>query len=168
MKRAKRFFFFTLLLALGATQSVSCSKGPKVSDFELVALQGGDCSLAKEKGKVVLLTFWRYRCPYCRKQMKELEKLAKGIDFDKVSIVTVHTSGGVNVSERLRSFEGNPNIQICLDDGTIAKKYKKLAKKYRIRGVPHNLILDGERHIRKVRRGLTKASKLKKDIEDLL
>ena len=157
-----------LVLALGAAGGAACSKGPKVPDFKLAALEGGDCSLAQEKGKVVVLTFWHYRCPYCRKQMNEFKKLAKSVDFGKVAIVAVHTHGGVRISERLRNFEGNPNIQICLDDGTVAKKYKKLAKKYRIQGVPHNLILDGKRHIRKVRRGLTKASKLKDDIEDLL
>lgn len=154
---------FVVILMFGA-----CSKGPKVPDFELVALEGGDCKLSREKGKVVVLTFWHLRCPYCRDQMEEFKKLVKEVDMKKVAIVAVHSHGGVRAAKMLARFEGNPDIQICLDDGAVAKKYKEMEEKYRIQGVPHNLILDGERRIRKVRRGLTKAAQLKKDIESLL
>lgn len=145
-----------------------CSKGPEVPDFELPALEGGDCKLSQEKGKVVVLTFWSLGCPYCREQIEEFQELVKTVDMNKVAIVAVHTRGGVEAAERLRRFEGNPEIQICLDDGTVAKKYNELEEKYRGKGVPHNLILDKKGRIRKVRRGRTRAADLKKDIESLL
>jgi peroxiredoxin len=160
------------LIAAAFSLQLGCSKGPKAPDFTVPALEGGDCSLSAEKGKVVVLTLWSYRCGYCRKQLEELKKLAKKIDSDKVSILAVHLRGGVDISERIRRLKPHEDVRICLGDRELAGKYKKgkskLEEKYTIRGVPHNLVLDQKGHIRQVRRGLTKAGVLKEDVGDLL
>jgi peroxiredoxin len=148
-----------------------CKKGPKVEDFTIPSLESGDCRLSDEQGKVVILTFFTYRCPWCRKQLKEFTKLAKKIDFEKVTIFAVHIRGGVNMSERLRPLKPDKSVRMCMDDGTVAKRFKKggkLENKYNINGVPHTLVLDQKGRIAKVRRGYTKAGKLHEDISDLL
>jgi len=158
------------LFLLSAVLSFSgCDKGPKVPDFTIPEMGGGQCALAKERGKVVLLSFWSYRCPYCRKQMKEFAKLSEKIDPKKIAILAVHVFGGEALAPQLGRFVQDTKVRVCLDDRTVSKEYKnKLPKKYRIRGVPHNLILDKDGHIRKVRRGLTKVDVLERDLKRFL
>ncbi len=54
---------------------------------------GGDTSLAKHQGKVVMLSFWNQWCPHCRKEMPKLQKMHekyKDQGFVLIS-VTKHT-----------------------------------------------------------------------------
>ena len=151
-----------LIIAGLVALSAGCKepRGPKAPDFKLPAVGGGECDLSAEKGKVVLLEFWSLRCGYCRKEIPELKEVSEKIDPAKVTILAVHVFGGERVAMALERLHQGKNVKVCMDDRTVSKKYTKLAKKYRIRGVPHMLVLDKKGYIRKVHRGLTKASKL--------
>jgi thiol-disulfide isomerase/thioredoxin len=46
-------------------------------DFNLPALDGGTCKLSDYRGKKVVLELWSARCPHCRHEAGELEKLSK-------------------------------------------------------------------------------------------
>ena len=166
MKRSQRL----LGLALAAAASVglvACKDkvGPKPPTFKLPAVGGGECDLAAQKGKVVLLEFWSFRCPYCRKEVPELKKVGSKIDPKKVVIYSIHSFGGAKMESRLTQFDFGPNVKVCLGDREIIKKYKELPKPYGIHGVPHMLLLDKTGHIRRYHRGLTKADKLLEDIK---
>lgn len=155
-----------LFLALAASGSGCKKRGPRAPDFKLPALEGPDCDLAAERGKVVVLEFWSYRCGWCRKQLKELKSLSEKIDPKKVSILSVHAGGGQRMAPILSRLDKGKNMKVCLDDRTVYKKYtKELPKEYRPRGIPHMLILDKKGYIRQVRRGLTPSKKLMQDIK---
>ena len=166
-----RGFLFTIvtaLIAVGFAAGCKEPRGPLAPVFKLPALGGGECDLAKERGKVVLLEFWSIRCGYCRKEIKELETLSGKIDPKKVTIYSVHVFGGERMARSLNRLHQGRNVKVCLDDRTVSKKYSKLPKKYRIRGVPHMLVLDTKGYIRKVHRGLTPASRLESSIKSFL
>ena len=138
--------------------------GPKAPDFKLPAVGGGQCDLSAAKGKAVLVEFFSYRCPYCRKEVPHLKELSGKFDSDKVVIFAVHTFGGARVEAQLAKLDFGKKVKVCLDDGTVTKKYSALPKPYGIHGVPHMLILDKKGRIRRVHRGLTKTAVLKKGL----
>ena len=166
MKRS-RMWLLGALVALAGLGVTGCKDkvGPKPPTFKLPAVGGGECDLAAQKGKVVLLEFWSFRCPYCRKEVAELKKVGSKIDPKKVVIFSVHSFGGARMEPQLTKFDFGPNVKVCMGDRDIIKKYKELPKPYGIHGVPHMLLLDKTGHIRRYHRGLTKADKLLEDIK---
>jgi peroxiredoxin len=136
----------------------------KVPEFSVPRIDGKTCSLKNEKGKIVLLELWSARCPYCIKQAKELNKLAKDIDSSKVSIMSIHVSGGLASKDKVKSLFHNPKIQACLGDREIMKKFKTLPKHLKPSGIPYMLIIGKNGGIRKVLRGYRKVKNLKREL----
>ncbi len=161
MNRSKVLLFVGLVASSGMSLLGCKDKvGPKPPAFKIPAVGGGECDLAAQKGKVVLLEFWSYRCPYCRKEVAQLKKVGSKIDPKKVVIFSVHSFGGAKMEPQLAKFDFGPNVKVCMGDRELIKKYKDLPKPYGIHGVPHMLLLDKTGHIRRSHRGLTKADKL--------
>ncbi|MBU1219295.1 TlpA family protein disulfide reductase [Myxococcota bacterium] len=124
----------------------------KAPEFVLPSDDGAKCDLKAEKGKTVLIEFWRTTCPHCRKQAKELDKVVEKFG-DKVTYLSIHTSGGLRAQGGAKAVMTNPKVKLCYDDGTVSRVYSKLPKYQRLRGVPHMLILDQHGVIRSVIRG---------------
>jgi thiol-disulfide isomerase/thioredoxin len=97
-------------------------------------VEGGNVRLSDLRGKAVLLNFWATWCPYCVRELPDLDVVASGFTGDVVVL-------GINVGEepaRVRAFLGeNPvGFPVLLDVKTAA------AKLYGVKGLPTNVFID--------------------------
>lgn len=96
--------------------------GKSAPDFTLTDINGKDVTLSDFKGKKVLLNFWATWCPYCVKEMPDLNKVYKENEEDLVVI-------GIDVGEDINTVskfleENNVDYPIVLDiNGRTALKY---------------------------------------------
>lgn len=126
--------------ALIPTQSVAAEKAPA---FELQTQQGQETSLSNLiDGRHLLLVFWTTWCPSCKRTMPELDSLAS--DYSRSDLALLGINAGWNDSpQRAVQFRKKYDIgfPLAFDKGS------RIAKKYRIRGVPTLLLIDPEGRI---------------------
>lgn len=96
--------------------------GKPAPDFTLTNLKGEDVTLSDFKGKKVLLNFWATWCPYCVKEMPDLNKV---YNENKEDLVVI----GIDVGEDIKTVnkflkENNVDYPIVFDiNGRVALKY---------------------------------------------
>lgn len=109
-------------------------------DFRLTDLDGVSHTLAKYRGKVVLLNFWRTSCDDCKREIPSLVKLHAQRRPDLVVLgVTVR-----DFAPNVRAFADQQKVVYPLlmdDDGAVADLYE-------LEFIPTNVIVDatGEIH----------------------
>lgn len=82
MKRAPYGMLFTLLLA-------AASQGQPAPALDSPALRGGTVSLARLRGRVVVVDFWASWCAPCRRSFPALDDLARRHGPRGLSVVGV-------------------------------------------------------------------------------
>lgn len=131
------------LLAIAAFYITACRSnnvGERVRapDFTLPDLDGNEVSLSDFKGKVIFLHFWATWCPPCRNEMPSVEVLyqkLKDKDFELLA-VSLDRQGSSAVEPFIRDY--GLTFPILLDlDGKVARTYK-------VRGIPSTFIVDKE------------------------
>jgi len=136
------FLCLALLSASGliSSQSLAAEKAPT---FELQTQQGQQTSLRSlTDGRHLLLIFWTTWCPGCKQTMPELDSLAT--DYSRSDLTFLGINAGWNDSpQRATRFRKKYDIgfPLAFDKGS------RIAKKYRIRGVPTLLLIDPEARI---------------------
>lgn len=125
-----------LLLAMGLRQA---GGGPQVGqpapDFTLSLYAGGEITLSELRGQVVVINFWASWCTPCREEAPALERTwraykDRGVVFIGVNYVDVESAARDYLAEFDITY---PN---GLDKG------QKIARAYRIRGVPETFFVD--------------------------
>jgi thiol-disulfide isomerase/thioredoxin len=155
--------------------SIGCKKKRvKAPTFKLKGISGGFCDLKKAEGKVVLLEFWRYNCPYCRRMAPQLKYVANNTNPMNVQIMAIHSqTNNPSVHKFIREKYTvekviHNSIKNCLDNGVVGKQYTKdLPDGYKVNGVPHIMLIDKDGYIVKVYSGYTKGNIMLDDIKDL-
>ncbi len=110
--------------------SGSITVGKKAPQFAYPDMDGRVFNLEGERGRVVLLFFWRYRCKECRQMfpsLKELEAMYKGKPLTIITIDedTIHSGSIYTITNFFR--EGGYTFRILRDDGAyLAGLYKVL------------------------------------------
>lgn len=131
------------LLALGAFYITACRSNNVeereiAPDFTLSDLDGNEVSLSDFKGKVVFLNFWATWCPPCRNEMPSMEALyqkLKDKDFELLA-VSLDRQGSSAVKPFIRDYGLTFPILLDLDG--------KVARTYRVRGIPSTFVVDKE------------------------
>jgi peroxiredoxin len=125
------FMIFFLLICL----NLSVLANEITPEFSLNNLDGAKVSLTDYQNKsMVLVVFWATWCPSCRAEIPELNKMAEQYK-DKLEIL------GINIKEtpkKITDFKvkNTINYQILLDaKGDVAQKYKVV-------GIPTNILID--------------------------
>jgi peroxiredoxin len=109
------------LLLLSGVAFAGVTKGQRAPDFSLPTLAGGKMSLASLRGKVVVIDFWAQWCEPCKKELPQLEKLAK--EFKDVVILTVNLDKSKDNAQRLANQLGL-TVPVLLDPaGSVAATY---------------------------------------------
>lgn len=121
--------------------------GNEAPNFTLNNLSGETVSLEDYRGKTVLINFWGTECPFCVKEMPDLNNLYinhMNEDFEVLAI-------NVGESEKkVKKFLNDEDYQftILLDDKA------DIAVKYMVTGIPMSIMIDEEGIIRVVKVGL--------------
>lgn len=109
--------------------------GEKLPDFTLKSLDGEDVNLRELEGKIVLINFWATWCPWCDKEMADLDKL----DKENEDLIVV----GVNVDEPKAQVEeyvkeGGYDFKVALDAGG------QVSAQYLVTGLPASYFVNEE------------------------
>lgn len=134
-----------LLIVLLAFVFVGCNKGKdekaspyrqelkpgsQAVDFLFKDMDGRPFRLSEEKGKVVVLYFWRMKCEECKEEMKSLESIHRkykdrGLIVVAVGADTMHSAPLPDVNEFL-SANGITFRNLRDDQGFVSEAYNVL------------------------------------------
>jgi thiol-disulfide isomerase/thioredoxin/lipoprotein NlpI len=112
--------------------------------FKVASTDGGELSLAKLKGKVVLLDFWATWCGPCRVEMPQVKRIWKKYGGDSFVIVGVNMDRNRNIFDSYVKHEELtwPQYYDGLGWGN------KIAQLYGVHSIPQTFLIDGHGIIR--------------------
>jgi peroxiredoxin len=152
-----------LLLFAGAAFA-GVGKGQKAPDFSLPTLKGDKLSLSSLRGSVIVIDFWAQWCEPCKKELPQLEKLAKEFAGKDVIVLAVNVDKSKDNAQRLAHQLGL-TIPVLLDPaGSVAGMYD-LPK------MPTSFLVDKKGIVRYVHEGFEGAAdveRFRKELAELL
>lgn len=161
--RKREMLLFGFLAVLWVIGSFAVSAEAALPSNSLVsARDGSEISLSSLQGTPTILVFFSPLCPYCRTELKELEKLARWPIGQGIRIVAV-TSGGFSQSVLravVSKWELN-RVEVCGDPGNA------LFKAFRVKQVPFTVYFDAQGNLRDSFLGAASASELEEFLKGL-
>ncbi len=120
----------------------SGKKGP-APDFELQDLKGTTVKLSKFRGdRPVMLYFWATWCPACLTMKPHIAKVREKVPAQDLEILGINVGEGDSLERVKRYQEGHPaSYPILYDAGS------KVARAYRVQGIPMFVLIDKEGQI---------------------
>lgn len=152
-----------LLLATTAPAFAGVGKGQKAPELSLPTLKGPTQSLSSLRGKVVLIDFWAQWCEPCKKELPELDKLAKQYASKNVVILAVNIDKLRANAEKLVHQLG-VSLPVLLDPSGDA------ASTYDPPKMPSSFVVDKKGIVRFVNEGFDGAGdveKFKHELDEL-
>jgi cytochrome c biogenesis protein CcmG/thiol:disulfide interchange protein DsbE len=133
-------------VGLQRTGGVGPQVGEPAPDFTLPLFDGGELTLSELQGKVVVINFWASWCDPCRDEAPALERVwreyrDRGVVFIGVNYVDVESEARKYMEEFDITYPNGPDIG------------QRIARAYRIRGVPETFFVDREGKIAPVFQG---------------
>lgn len=120
------------------------SKGAVAPAFKLPDTKGKPVRLSGFKGKVVYLDVWASWCGPCLKEMPYMELLKEKFRNKDVEIVSISIDTKVDAWLAKVAAMKLTGIQLIDSSGS---ENSKIAKDYKIRGVPHYVLIDKQGRI---------------------
>ena len=95
---------------------------------------GTETSLARYRGRVVVMNLWASWCPPCRAEMPDLQRLAESYPPSQLAVIGVNQGES---PERARAFAAALGIRfpIWIDDG---QRYGRI---YAAQGLPTTIVI---------------------------
>src|SRR5689334_21583715 len=123
----KRSIIVALALVAGVAFTgvafAGVGKGQRAPEFSLPALSGSTVALSSLRGKVVLIDFWAQWCEPCKKELPQLDRLAKQYAGKGVVVVAVNIDKQKENAERMVKQLG-VSLPVLLDPaGSVASTY---------------------------------------------
>jgi thiol-disulfide isomerase/thioredoxin len=121
--------------------------GSPAPDFTLPLLAGGEMTLSKEKGNVIILDFWATWCGPCRVAMPAVEEVIKEFAGKNVKLYSVN--GGED-ADTVKSFleQSKLDVPVALDTNN------EVTALYKAEAIPQTVIIGPDGVIRIVHVGL--------------
>ena len=129
-------------LALLLSHCAKEEKGPALApEFSLMTLTGEEMSLAKNKGKILLIDFWATWCGPCRESIPHLVYLHKTYREQGLEVVGLSMDKGD--PKAVDHFSKSLDIPY-----PIAIAPEEIARAYGVNGLPTTVLIDREGKIR--------------------
>ena len=113
-----------LLAACGGPDTPAPINGQPAPAFSLNALAGGAVKMPAElAGKVVAIRFWADWCPYCRKEMAELQPVYARLHKRGLEILAVNVAQDADTAQRFVEPLGVTYPVLLDTDGATARAY---------------------------------------------
>lgn len=123
------------LLALSLILVLSFVGAVFAGDIILDDLQSRPVNLSATSGKPAILFFWTTWCPYCRAELKILNKMHSQMEKEGVDVLAVNIGeAGYKVERFLKNYA--LNVRVLLD------RNGQAAENYEIRGVPTYIFIN--------------------------
>lgn len=117
----------------------SLSKGSVAPAFKLPDTKGKRVKLSDFKGKVVYLDIWATWCGPCLKEIPYMEHLKEKFRDKNVEMITISIDTKVDTWLAKVAAMKMGGIQLIDSNGS---ENSKIAKDYKIHGVPHFILID--------------------------
>ncbi|HRN57578.1 MAG TPA: redoxin family protein [Agriterribacter sp.] len=144
----------------------SLSKGAVAPAFKLPDTKGKPVQISDFKGKVVYLDIWATWCGPCLKEMPYLERLKEKFRNKDVEIITISIDTKVDVWLAKVAAMKMQGIQLIDSNGS---ENSKIAKDYKVHGVPHYVLIDKNGRIASASAPMpSMEAELEKQINELL
>ncbi len=141
----KKAFLIVLSLMLAksilfAAQPLQTRNYDLATEFKLSDLENKEFSLSSLKGKPVILFFWTTWCPFCRKELQQLNTKYAELSKDGVGVVAINVQEHADKVKKF--FENHPfSYRVLLDTDA------KVTEAYGILGVPTYFLINKEGRI---------------------
>lgn len=126
------------------------------ADFKLLDLTGRELSFSASSGRPALLFFWATWCPFCLKELPDLQKQYQGLKKAGVEVFAIDVG---EPKERVEKFLGKKNnleFPVLLDSDS------RVASRYNLVGIPTFILIDAQGKIK------VRGHSLPRDYEQLL
>jgi peroxiredoxin len=164
VRRALTTFAAAALAAL--LLSAPALAGQRAPDFSLPRLGGGSMSLSSLKGKVVVLNFFRTFCPYCVREVPELNDLGQRLAAQGVEVLGM----GLDGADQLKGYAAANKVRfpvlVCTDK--VRQAYGDLPGAGGLRGVPTTVIVATSGEVARVILGAPDKGELERQVRALL
>ena len=120
-------------------------KPTKAPDFTLKNYDGMEVKLSDYKGKIVVLEWFNYECPFSRYNYEKttaVNDLAAKYKDKNVIWLAINSTGHLEIAKNKEFAEKNKVLHPILDDGS-----GKTGKAYGAKTTPHIFIIDTEGNI---------------------
>jgi peroxiredoxin len=113
-----------LLTACGGPDTPAPVNGQPAPAFQLNSLAGGSQAVpGSVAGKVVAIRFWADWCPYCRKEMAELQPVYARLHERGLEILAVNVAQDADTARRFVEPLGITYPVLLDSDGATARAY---------------------------------------------
>ena len=131
-------------------------------DFALRLFDGGEVSLADQRGEVVLLNFWASWCPPCRDEALDLQALYS--DYRAAGFTII----GVNMLESSpqKALDFLDEFGITYSNGE--DQEQRVTNLYRVEGPPESFLIDQAGNVRQFYIGSIRYDEVARAVEALL
>ncbi len=92
-------------------------------DFKLLDLEDKEFSLSSIKGKPVILFFWTTWCPYCQKELKQLDGSRQELSENGVELIAINAQ---EPADKVKKFfrDRQFSFKVLMDtEGEVSQSY---------------------------------------------
>jgi thiol-disulfide isomerase/thioredoxin len=152
-----------MLVAVAGAAWAGVGKGQRAPEFALPTLKGQKVTLSSLRGKVVLIDFWAQWCEPCKKELPQLDKLARDYAGKGVVVLAVNIDKQRENAERMSKLLGL-SLEVLLDPaGSVASTYDPPK-------MPTSFVVDKKGIVRYVNEGFdgpADVDRFKKQLDEL-
>jgi peroxiredoxin len=172
MKRTSAVLLAALIIALVSglclTAVPSTSLAAQAAPgFSCPSVGGGSVSLASLKGKVVVLNFFTTFCPYCIKEVPDLNALNRDYSVRGVQVIGM---GLDSTAKQLERFAADNKVRypVAVCPETVRSAYADIPRTGGLRGVPTTVVIGPNGQVAWVWPGYVDKDELERQVRRLL
>jgi len=139
-------FLLALALPAFAGDAENQDRATQVSDYIGQTLDGKKVLLSEHAGKVIVVSFWATWCPYCLKELPILNGMQKLAGKEQMHVVAVNTEERAVFRKVVRALD-KLDLSFAYDPD------KRAQEAYKVKGIPHMMIVGRDGKILHVHRG---------------